>query len=46
MYVHTCVLHLKSRCTETDSEQFLLDLCYVRVSERRVGRGQNTATGA
>ena len=43
MYVHTCVLHLKSRCTETDSEQFLLDLCYVclcRVSERRVGRGQ------
>ena len=23
-----CILHLKSRCTETDSEQVLLDLCY------------------
>ena len=28
LYLGTCILHLKSRCTETDSEQFLLDLCY------------------
>ena len=27
MYIHVHT-PLKSRCTETDSEQFLLDLCY------------------
>ena len=41
----TYIIHLKSRCTETDSVQFLLDLCCALctflLSEREGGeRGQ------
>ena len=42
MHVHTCIIHLKSRCAETDSEHFLLDLCFALctflLSEREGGR--------
>ena len=50
MYMY--ILHLQSRCTETDSEYFLLDQCYalfickqVLASERGGGgRGQRGRT--